>query len=122
MSKKLYLLNSPVMPNSGIYMYKIVDLREFLDFYNLYKNLYGYDVVSAIGHEATAKLLSELLYYEVPVNRITIELRDRDVALVIKIKQRLEEGKVLNNEELEAMINAGMIEFGIVEYRSVCDR
>jgi hypothetical protein len=122
MRRNLYLMNSPIMPNTGIYMYETIDVRKFKDYFNIYKNLYGYDVVSAIGHEATAKLLTELLYYEVPVNRISVEFQDRDVALVVKLKQRLEEGKVLNKEELDEMIKSGMIEFGFVEYRAVVSR
>ena len=115
MGNKLFLLNAPIMPNSGIYVFEIVDKQKFIDTFNEYKSN-GFEIVSAIGHEATAKLLTELLNYEVPVNRIAIEFQDRDVALVIKLKQRLEEGKVLNSQELKNMINAGMIEFGLISY------
>jgi hypothetical protein len=115
MGSKLYLLNAPIMPNEGIYAFEIVDKQKFVETFNELRNE-GYEVVSAIGHEATAKLLTDILNYDVPVNRIAIEFQEKDVALVIKLKQRLEEGKVLNREELQDLINAGMVEFGVISY------
>ena len=115
MGNKLYLLNAPIMPNEGIYAFEIVDRQKLVDTFNNLKNN-GYEVVSAIGHEATAKLLSDILNYEVPVNRIAIEFQERDVGIVVKLKQRLEEGKVLNSQELQEMIDAGMVEFGVISY------
>ena len=57
--------------------------------------------VSAIGHEATAKIISTQLGVQVPVNRISIKLTSGDVLVVYQLLTRLPEGKVLNEEEMK---------------------
>lgn len=59
--------------------------------------------LSAVGHEATAKVMSSILGTEVPVNRIQYEQQVGDVALCFKLKTRLPEGKILNEEEVKAL-------------------
>jgi len=56
---------------------------------------------SIVGHESTAKLLSELLGAEIKANREFYIMRPNDVLLVASINARLPEGKVLNLEELK---------------------
>lgn len=58
---------------------------------------------SAIGHEATAQILSELLQITIPVNRIDFEQQPRERAIVLKLRGRVEEGKILSREEIEAI-------------------
>lgn len=57
-------------------------------------------VVSAVGHESTAGLMSELLGENVPVNREQIMMDKGDKALVFQIMGRLPEGRVLAAHEL----------------------
>jgi hypothetical protein len=57
--------------------------------------------ISAIGHESTAKLLSEILGVDIPVNRIQLQLQKGDVLVVVQLLTRLEEGRVLTKEELQ---------------------
>jgi hypothetical protein len=104
-------MNSPIMPNEGVFIYTKLSKEKFVERFK--ENLQYYEVVSAIGHEATAKYLSKLLNYPVEVNRTTIEFQDDDMALVIKIKTRLPEGKVLSEEELENI----EVEFGSIYFR-----
>ncbi|MEM1554338.1 MAG: DUF1874 domain-containing protein [Thermoproteota archaeon] len=59
------------------------------------------EIVSAVGHEATAKILSKLLDKEIPFNRISIFMKPGDRALHFFLKQRLPEGRILNEEELK---------------------
>ena len=59
--------------------------------------------ISAIGHEGTAKLLSKLLGINIPVNRITVFFEPDDIGIHFFLKQRLPEGKVLSQEELEKL-------------------
>ena len=59
-------------------------------------------VQSAIGHQATAEWLAELLGVPVPVNRIDYVQPPGEQALIFKLAQRLPEGVVLNREQLEA--------------------
>lgn len=51
------------------------------------------DVISCIGHEDTANVLSDILGMEVPVNRMSVTLNDGDVLYVAQIiGGRLPEG------------------------------
>lgn len=59
--------------------------------------------VSAIGHEATAQILSEILQVTIPVNRIQYVQQPRERAIVFKLRGRPEEGKILSREEIEAI-------------------
>ena len=56
---------------------------------------------SAIGHDATAKIISTRLGVQVPVNRVAIQLKPGDLLLVFQLLTRLPEGKVLNEEEMK---------------------
>jgi len=59
--------------------------------------------VSAIGHQGTAQLLTELLGVEIPFNRLSIKLRPGDVCVHFVLRQRIPEGKVLSYEELRQL-------------------
>jgi hypothetical protein len=58
------------------------------------------NVISAVGHQATADFMSSLLGIEVPVNRIAITLKPGDEVYVLQLMTRLPEGKILSQEEL----------------------
>jgi hypothetical protein len=58
---------------------------------------------SAVGHQATADVLSKLLNVQVPFNRIQIQLREGDALIVFQLMTRLEEGKVLTEDELSKL-------------------
>jgi hypothetical protein len=55
---------------------------------------------SAIGHKDASAFLSALLGVDVPVNRVSVELQAGDRALVLRLKARMPEGKVLTREEM----------------------
>jgi hypothetical protein len=61
------------------------------------------DFVSAVGHEGTAKVLSQLLGIEIPTNRITVFFNKGDIGIHFFLKQRLPEGKVLSEQELKQL-------------------
>jgi len=91
----LYILNSPILTSYGKYEFSKISLdyaKELLSF--------G-DFVSAIGHEATANLLSKITGAKIPVNRVRIEMEPGDIAIVFRVLTRLPEGKILTEEELE---------------------
>jgi len=67
------------------------------------KKLIGEDFISAIGHEATASLLTEILDVEIPMNRISVRMNIGDRGLHFMLYQRLPEGKILTKEELEEL-------------------
>jgi len=97
-----YLLNSLIVPiNFDEYREVRVKLKRITiqEVRNLLKNPF----VSAIGHEGTAKLLSELLGVNIPTNRITVYFQPGDKGIHFFLKERLPEGKVLSKEELEKL-------------------
>jgi len=59
--------------------------------------------MSAVGHEATAKVLSELLGVKIPHNRIAVKMKEGDAGLHFVLRTRLPEGKVLSEEELKQL-------------------
>lgn len=59
--------------------------------------------LSAIGHEATATAMGEILMGQVYVNRIFAQPKDGDKAISLKLNGRLPEGQVLSLEELNTI-------------------
>jgi len=92
----IYLLNSSIIPNEGDYRLANSNLHEAIDI--LMEN--EYNCISAIGHKATADILSTLLCVDVPVNRIAVKMEPWDKAIIFKLKERIEEGRVLNVTEI----------------------
>ena len=63
----------------------------------------GQETDSAIGHDSTAAALSTILDRPVPANRVPAAQEVGQVALVLKVRGRLPEGKILTLPELEAI-------------------
>ena len=59
--------------------------------------------ISAVGHEGTAKLLTQLFGVEVPMNRQAIFLKPGDKAIHFFLKTRLPEGVILDEEQLRRL-------------------
>jgi hypothetical protein len=57
--------------------------------------------ISAVGHESTAKILSQILGANVPYERRTVFMRPGDTGIHIFLKSRIPEGKVLTEEEIK---------------------
>jgi|GEM_PF-413619 len=99
----LYILNSLIIPvdfknNQGY----VISLWE-IDLETARKIVREMPFTSAVGHEATAKVLTELLGVEIPYNRITVKMKEGDAGLHFVLRTRLPEGKVLNEEELRQL-------------------
>ncbi|MGC8979576.1 STIV orfB116 family protein [Caldisericum sp.] len=113
MSKKFYLLNSfsPSMFGKQDFVgaaFQKISFQEAKEGFNSFRSR-GYEIISAIGHEGTARLLSQILDYEVPFNRIQITLSEGDIGLIITLAFRPEEGRVYNYEELKQFFDEGKI-------------
>jgi hypothetical protein len=91
------LLNTSILTAYGSYEYKEISLKTV-------KNVIkcsGFR--SAIGHESTAEILTELLEVDIPVNRFAYRQEVMDVAIVFKLNGRAPEGVILTKEMIEEM-------------------
>jgi hypothetical protein len=61
------------------------------------------DFVSAIGHQSTSQVLSQILGINIEMNRIQIKLQENDEIIIFQLQTRLEEGKVLSEDELKQL-------------------
>lgn len=68
------------------------------------------EIVSFIGHEATAQLLTSLLSVSIPANRSMYDPRVGDVAIVVRLKKRLEKPEDVKT------VTPNDVEFILVEY------
>lgn len=92
---KITLLNTGILTSFGLFDFKPLTRSEAVELVR------DAEIVSAVGHAATAGILSDLLNIEVQANRFEYIQKVGDTALVFKLKSRIPEGKVLNREEIE---------------------
>lgn len=83
------LMNAPVMTLDGNYRMQVIDTETAKRLIQLH----GY--TSAIGHEGTADVLSELLGVEVSMNRIKSTQRPGQLAVCLQLRDRQPEGVIL---------------------------
>lgn len=97
----VYILNTTILTTPGLtYHSEIIDVERAR---RLVAPLPGRIVTSAIGHDSTAALASELLGQPVPVNRIPAAMQAGDFAVCIKLRGRAPEGAILTRVEIEAI-------------------
>jgi hypothetical protein len=92
---KFYITNAFSLGMLGEEKRYIIHVAEISNEYAL-ELVRKYSFISAIGHDATAKIISQILGVNIPVNRIAVKLQSGDIALVFQLLQRLPEGKVLS--------------------------
>ena len=94
---KLVILNSSILTTTGMFELKDISLQE------AQQVVQENEILSAVGHQSTADILTTLLGTEVPMNRIVFEQEQGQKALVFKLNGRPEEGKILTAEEIHQM-------------------
>ena len=92
---KLGILNTSILTTVGIYELKDITLEQAQDL------VHNNDILSAVGHQSTADILTTLLGTTVPMNRIQFAQEVGQKALVFKLNGRPEEGKILTQQEIE---------------------
>ena len=92
----IYIMNSPVLPTYGEYRFSRISVEEA-------KSLLSGDFTSAVGHKATAEVLTSILGVNIPENRVAISLEKGDIAVIFRLGVRLPEGKILSAEELKGL-------------------
>lgn len=94
---KLALLNTSILTTAGDYSLVDINLEEARQ---IVKENNG-NLDSAVGHKATAEVMTTLLGTDIPVNRQMFLQDVGQQALVFKLNGRLEEGKILTVSDLE---------------------
>ena len=95
--RKTVLLNTSILTDYGIFGYTPLTLEDARDI----AQRENYE--SAIGHESTAEILTELLGVFVTVNRTNNKQAPGDQAIVFKLRGRPLEGKILSREDIDAI-------------------
>lgn len=99
---KLALLNTTIATTDGTFEVKTITLGTAKALVHHALGA-GVELDSAIGHESTAQIMTELLGTNIPVNRQQFAQQPGQQALVFKLKGRPPEGKILTSEEIEAI-------------------
>jgi len=89
------LFNGTVATTTGLYKISDIDLAQAK------KMVAERGFVSAIGHEATAEIMSDLFGENIPMNRIQFHQEIGQPAIAFKLNERPPEGEILIREELE---------------------
>lgn len=94
---KIGILNTAILTTDGTFQMRTITLEEAQDL------AAAAEVDSAVGHDSTAAILTDLLGVEVPVNRQLFAQEIGQSALVFKLNGRPPEGMILDRTQLEAI-------------------
>ena len=95
---KLSILNTSILTTVGTYELQNISLQEAQALVQQHN-----DILSAVGHQSTADILTTLLGVQVPMNRIMFEQEVGQKALIFKLNGRPEEGKILTQQEIKEL-------------------
>jgi hypothetical protein len=122
---KIYLLNAPVVPiPENRKCVVVVTKNSDIDHVKRFIEMWAGDdmeIVSAIGHESTARLLSKMLGFEVKPQRISVTADGGDIIVAFTLGFRLPEGKVLSDAELEEIVASKQFSFTTIDILSCYD-
>lgn len=94
--KPIAILNGAIITAEGEYSCRTIKLEEAKKLIHS-----APAIISAVGHQATAEVLTDLLETEVALNRIDFHQEAGQQALVFKLNSRPPEGIILSREEIE---------------------
>lgn len=87
-------LNGTVITTNGTYEIENIEVEAVKQL------IQNRNILSAIGHVATAELLSEILDVEIPFNRVEFTQEVGQIAIAFKLNKRSAEGTILSKEDL----------------------
>jgi hypothetical protein len=90
------ILNGAIITADGEYSCRTISLEECKKLIQSAPK-----IISAVGHQATAEIITDLLGTEVTLNRINFHQEAGQQALVFKLSSRPPEGIILSREEIE---------------------
>jgi hypothetical protein len=93
---KIALLNTSIITADGRFEYKTITQEQALELLDVHDG-----IVSHIGHESTAQIMTELLGEKVPMSRAPFAQKAGETALVFKLNGRPPEGRILSREEID---------------------
>lgn len=96
--KRIVFLNTAILTSTGSFRYKIETLSKLIHLISSYPEV---EKLSAIGHQSTSDILTELFGFSIPLNRIQYRQEKGDYCVVFKLNGRPEEGKILTREDIE---------------------
>ena len=94
---ELAILNTSIMTSEGVFSLRDISLEEARKLAIDNRD----NLLSAVGHQSTADILTTLLGVEIKMNRINFIQEQHQEALVFKLLGRPEEGKILTLNEIE---------------------
>jgi hypothetical protein len=97
-SLPIAILNGAIITAEGEYSCRTISLEEAKQLVRSASN-----IISAVGHQATAEILTDLLETEVALNRIDFQQQTGQQALVFKLNSRPPEGVILTRKEIEEL-------------------
>jgi len=113
MTMTTYIMSTTIIPGGawGRWEMDSIDLREAA--LMVFPEGPGYKGwTSAVGHESTAEILSDLLGVNIPQNRITVAPVPGDRFLCFRLMSRPPEGAILDRPTLESI----GYEFALMRY------
>jgi len=94
-SMKLAILNAAILTAHGTYSFTPCPVETARILAN------SMEISSHVGHESTAKIISDLLNRPVSHSRKELKQKVGQIALVFSLKKRAPEGKILTQAQLE---------------------
>jgi hypothetical protein len=92
---KLGILNTTIATTDGSYLVETIGTEEAIGL------VADRELDSAVGHEATAQMMTTVLGVHIPMNRQQLEQQVGQECLVFKLNGRAPEGVILSREEVE---------------------
>jgi hypothetical protein len=97
---RMYLLSTGYIPVQLEKWKKVVVVQRIVSVQEA-KQLLSNGFVSAVGHQSTAEIMSQILGIPIQYSRQSVFLEPGDEAICFVLKQRPPEGRVLTAEELQ---------------------